>query len=505
MASGYLSDALENLEQMSPSIDAETYFLLRADLLDNLGLIGEALDSLQELTIEDPLVDQKPEYHLRHAALFWKLGERESALKLLDLIESMTELEPERYKDLLGETYRLRGVLMLTASEFDEAMTHLQKAVTIFQENLSLKMLVGTLQNIAVIHTSRGHTDQALEVLFQCKELETDDQTIRSYILCSIGEMYEQLGNLDRAMDYYTQARILADLFDISETEARSFCNLGSIALRLGNWDEGFLFFSRALEIFRQTGNQFEISRVLTTMGRIYRELVITDRALAAFHEVKFMLQTLDSPLELARVLFDIVTTLCRVGRWSEAEEELEALERLHIQHRLPETGQLLYYARIKILKSTGYGPSIEQARGMLHNMLQIDQVSKLHLSMVTDLLEMELDTVITSECGTSGVSYLAESLHKLAQFDRSPVLVRSTLMLLTYAHMLERQSEQAALVKSQIDVLTSDQQIGGEIYQMGYQTSFLQKFRINYADRVDNLELLAHMRVLLLALPMRY
>lgn len=187
--------------------------------------------------------------------------------------------------DLVGVVVSLNNLGTVAQDQRD-----FQNALAMFNDALEVAKQIGdrnrtslVLTNIGEVHSRLGRTAEAIAVLQQAEELydEVGDKLGLAEVLRGLGKAYLKQGDLPKARDCISRA---VDLF----AAVRSKVHLG-IALRTlgeitaaGGWGAAHTksareYFSRAVTIFEQTGNDLELARTFKSFAKFMLDTLSTD------------------------------------------------------------------------------------------------------------------------------------------------------------------------------------------------------------------------------------
>ncbi len=171
------------------------------------------------------------------------------------------------------------------------------------------------------------------------------DRTMQLYILNNIGALYYALGEKQQALDYYKQAlsliREIADVAEViiklnkisnippySEASLRDFAgeatplnNIGLVYNDLGEKQKALEYFNQALPLFRAMGDRAKEATTLNNIGLVYYDLGENQTALDYYKQALDLRQKAgDRPGE-ANSLQNIGNTYSELGKLQKAEE----------------------------------------------------------------------------------------------------------------------------------------------------------------------------------------
>ncbi len=159
----------------------------------------------------------------------------------------------------LGRAYHRLGRL-------EEALEHLKKAeeLTYVPENL-----VHIQNEIALVLRSLGKEKEALGYLLKSLKSarEIGSRELEAAILTNVGLIYQEMGELDKAMEYYRRAS------ELGGEDPSLLINLSDLFLRRGEREKALETLKEAVRISKEVGNRRTLAVALIRLGNLYREI----------------------------------------------------------------------------------------------------------------------------------------------------------------------------------------------------------------------------------------
>jgi CHAT domain-containing protein/Tfp pilus assembly protein PilF len=150
---------------------------------------------------------------------------------------------------------------------------------------------------------------------------EAGDRSLEAYILTGIGRVYSDLGEKQKALEYYSQSLPLSRAVGDRSLEALTLSNIGRVYSELGEKQKALEYFSQSLPLYRAVGDRSGEATTLTNIGSVYSALGEKQKALEYFSQ----------SLPLSRATGDRrgeAVTLNNIGLvYSELGEKQKALE----------------------------------------------------------------------------------------------------------------------------------------------------------------------------------
>ncbi|MEG4850975.1 CHAT domain-containing protein [Microcoleus sp. B5-D4] len=206
----------------------------------------------------------------------------------------------------------------------------LRGAIVKYEEALKLYRKAGdrrgeatTLSNIGSVYSDLGEKQKALEYFGQSLPLwrAVGDRGGEARTLNNIGVVYSDLGEKQKALEYYSQSLPLFRATGDRGGEAYTLTSIGVVYSQLGEKQKGLEYYSQSLPLFRAVGDRRWEAYTLTSIGVVYSEL----------GEIQKGLEYYSQSLPLVRAVGDRrgeAYTLTSIGSvYSELGEIQKALE----------------------------------------------------------------------------------------------------------------------------------------------------------------------------------
>ncbi len=183
----------------------------------------------------------------------------------------------------------------------------LLKAIAKFEQALLLYRQVGdrsngqnlrsleanTLVYIGKIYSNLGEKQKALDYYKQSLPLseQAGDKQAQGTTLNNIGKIYSELAEKQKALDYYNESLSLRRQAGDKNGEAISLNNIGSVYHFLGEKQKALDYYKQSLSIKQQEGNKAGMATTLNNIGKIYLDLGEKQKALSYFSQALSLYQ----------------------------------------------------------------------------------------------------------------------------------------------------------------------------------------------------------------------
>jgi Nif-specific regulatory protein len=340
----------------------------------------------------------------------WKLGDWDTALQFHRKNLELSESEGDLWS--LITAYNNVGVIEFCRGNFHQAGDYFEKSVRIDDKIGSLDFEALARENLGEALEMVGRWKEALEHYHRCVALEGFDETraSRTSVYVPLARLTNKKGDIAKALEYGQKALAAAERARDEDLIAEASYILAAIEDERENHDEAERNLARAMEIFEQNktvqglarahtawstlalrrGNLEEAERHAELGGRYGRELndrfnlakndwawakILSSRgdregAAAKFEAARLMLEELDTPYELARLLFDMgvlreeaeeatamIRSAIRIFERLDATHDLErargALFRIKPAGKAPDQNVVGLYEIVKIINSS--------------------------------------------------------------------------------------------------------------------------------------------------------
>jgi tetratricopeptide (TPR) repeat protein/CHAT domain-containing protein len=143
------------------------------------------------------------------------------------------------------------------------------------------------LQGIGNIYYNLAEKKKALDYYNQALPLKraVGDRAGEAETLNSMGAAYSDLGEKQKALDYYSQALPLRRVVGDRAGEARTLTGLGAVYLDRGEKQKALDCYNQALALFRAVGDIANESAMLVSIGIVYSDLGETEKAVDYYNQ----------------------------------------------------------------------------------------------------------------------------------------------------------------------------------------------------------------------------
>ncbi|MCO6492369.1 MAG: tetratricopeptide repeat protein [Phaeodactylibacter sp.] len=191
-------------------------------------------------------------------------SDKDSALQLLQ--SSITSAEKINYKAGLFELWFTRALIHLDYNQLDSAFLEFSKAREIASEAGEKIRLIRALNALSYCVQNKRlgipYLNEALEI-----GTAIGDKIQQARVMRSLGIVYSNLTEFDKAEGYYLQALAIHEERGEKKWQADVLRNLGNNAGRSNNLEKAIGYYEQGVELIRELGNKSEEAAIYNMMG----------------------------------------------------------------------------------------------------------------------------------------------------------------------------------------------------------------------------------------------
>jgi len=234
------------------------------------------------------------------------------------------------------------GTLYLRLGEYALSVEHHNHAIELYRALGDKDAEASVLNNLSLVHRRSGQLTEAKEALVRCLEMLHSADSV-STGLYNLGQLAVELGEIDDAVDHFSQALALApnadshtylgmalrlqgqfaearthferalEIGNVPAGDAEALENLAAVELASGDAETALSLASRALSLVADGGDPQVATSVRITLGEIHRALTdfaaaadLFDQALATARRIGYASGEVRALIGLAVVLHDL-------------------------------------------------------------------------------------------------------------------------------------------------------------------------------------------------------
>jgi CHAT domain-containing protein len=127
--------------------------------------------------------------------------------------------------------------------------------------------------------------NQQLQKLAQIRSQKPSNTQDEATALTTLGGLYRQVGQLQKALDCYNQTLQLVQNSPDPASQARALDNIGRVLTDLGQEQKALDLFNQALPLWRKASNRRGEALTLNNIGRVYENMGQNQKALEFFNQ----------------------------------------------------------------------------------------------------------------------------------------------------------------------------------------------------------------------------
>jgi Nif-specific regulatory protein len=340
----------------------------------------------------------------------WKLGDWETALEYYHKNMQLSEAEGDLWN--LVTCYNNIGIIEFGRGNFQNAADYFERSVRIDQKIGALEYEALALENLGEALEMAGRWDEAAKCYTRCLTLEGFDESrsSRTSVYVPLARFTKKRGDIAKALEYaqkalsaaertrdedliaeacYARAAIEDERDNIEESEVflkraiaifehnntrhglgRAYTAAAGLALRQNNLDAAIEFAEKSATVARLLHDRFTLAKNDWVWGKILFFQGQREAAVQKLEAARAMFEELDTPYELARLLFEIgvmreepeeasqtIRNAIRIFERLNATHDLErargALLRIKPAGRVPDQNVVGLYEVVKIINSS--------------------------------------------------------------------------------------------------------------------------------------------------------
>ncbi|MDQ4078198.1 MAG: tetratricopeptide repeat protein [Chloroflexota bacterium] len=262
----------------------------------------------------------------------YHLGQTEEAITCL--------MEALATYDLLGEMQNVAhvhldlGAAELNRGRYSKAMDHYTRALAYLEETDNAEKLANLLNDLAVSHHLRGDYLKAVDALERAFDYaRTSGYTrMEAYILCTLGDIYQELDGLSAARDAYRMARQCAETCDESFLLFYLLLAEATLSQAQGNVVQARYLLDAAHGQVAEGGSSLEQALHQLASGRLALDEACYPEAIDFLSEAVGQFEQMQRYPESVRAHLYLAVSLRSCGDEARASQHLDHAFRLAVQ-----------------------------------------------------------------------------------------------------------------------------------------------------------------------------
>ncbi len=179
------------------------------------------------------------------------------------------------------------GSVYTITSDFEPALVELKAAHNISTTLDSFRLQIRTSRNLGNVYWNMGNYDRALDYYLISLDIsrKTGNELGIASALNNIGNVYQEVKNYNRAIDYYKQSEAIAEANGFERIIAISNNNLGDVFSIKRDYDSALYYFTKALEQVKQDYSRFDAGIYIGNLADLYLKTDSLDKSKHYFLE----------------------------------------------------------------------------------------------------------------------------------------------------------------------------------------------------------------------------
>ncbi len=317
-------DAAENysneeaIEKYRRALELEKDPDIQEDLGDVYTRIGEYDDAVEEYRASMLNGGPRAELKRKIAFVYNKTSDFDRSRELTAEGLEMVENDTERAKLL-----RVRGWTDIKTGEYDSAQEYLLDALNLCKELEKAEELAESYNALGTLSFNRCDYDRSIEYFREALSNHHDLLGV-SKTYNNLGNVYDDLGELNKALEYYEKSLDISRKIGENYNIAASLNNLGIIHWEKGDLESVLEYQQEALKIFEKMGSKRTTAILLNNVGNVYQDKGDLREALKNYREALQIAEDMDYEMGTLHPLTNIGAIKHERGKFKESEEYLE-------------------------------------------------------------------------------------------------------------------------------------------------------------------------------------
>jgi tetratricopeptide (TPR) repeat protein len=200
-----------------------------------------------------------------------------------------------------------------SAESLRQAIQKLQEALSLYRVMNDKKNEANTLVWIGRVYSDLGEKQKALDFFNQALSLMwavgdtlPRNRPVEATTLNNIGLVYFNLGEKQKALDFFNQALPILRAVSNRPVEATTLNNIGAVYSALGEKEKALDYYNQALPIYRSVGDSSGEAGTLNNIGFVYSDLGEKQKALDYYNQALPLIRAVGDPSGEATILDNI-------------------------------------------------------------------------------------------------------------------------------------------------------------------------------------------------------
>ncbi len=248
---------------------------------------------------------------------------------LTDLEKALSLFEELNDKHAIGSTLRNMGNVYHSMSLFEPSIELYNKALVITESENDIQGTAYNLGNIGHVYQKMKQYELAKDYLYKSKKLleDIDDSLGLSDLLNNIGNLFAVEDNIIEAESYLNKSLSLALSVNHLRGESTAHLSLGNLSLKKNNAQDAIIQFEKALEKAEQVGEESLITETLKSLSHAYELLKDFEKALMNYK--RYEVKKSESQEVERQILLDTLHLKTEIDKTYLQNKELEKVQQV--------------------------------------------------------------------------------------------------------------------------------------------------------------------------------
>ncbi len=204
--------------------------------------------------------------HLCLGVSYYAIGEFRLALVHMKKAESLTS-----DKENLMYIYSWIGSIYDGMDYLDDALLYYSRSLSLTRDLGDKSVQASVLYNIALIYDDKGELDKALGCYEESLRLETDEKE-KATTYNNIAVIYDKKGDYQEAVEYFQKAVEISERYEDYHRVSQTKLNLGETYRKMKDYEKAEKYLSEGLEGVKKFGDKYWEAFGYYFLGWLYKD-----------------------------------------------------------------------------------------------------------------------------------------------------------------------------------------------------------------------------------------
>ncbi|MHA1911932.1 MAG: tetratricopeptide repeat protein [Candidatus Kariarchaeaceae archaeon] len=366
----------------------------------------------------------------------------DQAIELLNEALRVFQLEEQPKTVYIATVYSALGTSYFLKGDISQAQNYNLRAIEIFhREGRSLDLSSG-FNNMGIINRDIGNYDKALEYFKEALKIQEmlDNKRHISYSFNNIGLCLYDKGNLEDALDYFNRSlKIKRTHYSTIASIATTLNNIGASKAEMGQFDEAFDILAESLKLRKEANEPVFLARSYDELAKLERWRGNLTESIYLYEKALELLEPLDNEIAMVTILTGLIFSLVDSREIEKTDKYLNRLHNIRKEKQLPIIDIQFEYANGYYLsvvnRKKEAAESFRRCEGEAHALGDYKYItlSKLRLAEVyvdDYFMDYDLAKLESSEMKLVNVCLIAKS-HNFRVIQIEALILRGKIKLL--------------------------------------------------------------------------